>query len=176
MGSSLPLLYLTSYTIAYRKLNVIIILLSLWLSLVGEVLITNIHSYTLYHITHTQTKQSEMTNTSPAICQCLATFTPLKWKMLTFFRDVISLLARVFIFVIDRDTQEVPMKNIWKKLSVQSLRYTPLNCQIRCLLTRHDITYVRYIFIRSTLTYREYYTKVCNDSLNITIVMGSQRS
>ena len=28
------------------------------------------------------------------------------------FRDVISLLARVFIFVIDRATQEVPIQNI----------------------------------------------------------------
>ena len=27
-----------------------------------------------------------------------------------FFRDVISLLARVFIFLIDKATQEVPMK------------------------------------------------------------------
>ena len=31
----------------------------------------------------------------PATCQCLATFTPLKSKILIFFRDVISLLARV---------------------------------------------------------------------------------
>ena len=36
---------------------------------------------------------------------------------------MISLLARVFIFLIDRVTQEVPMKNIWKKLSIQFLRY-----------------------------------------------------
>ena len=39
------------------------------------------------------------------------------------FRDVISLLARVFILLIDTATQEVPMTNIWKKLSVQFLRY-----------------------------------------------------
>ena len=31
------------------------------------------------------TRQSEMANTSPATCQCLATFTPLKSKMLIFF-------------------------------------------------------------------------------------------
>ena len=36
--------------------------------------------------------------------------------------------ANAFIFLIDRATQEVPMKNILKKLSVQFLRYTPLNC------------------------------------------------
>ena len=39
-----------------------------------------------------------------------------------FFRDVISLLARVFILLIDtatQDWQEVPMKTIWKKF----LRY-----------------------------------------------------
>ena len=40
------------------------------------------------------------------------------------FRDVISLLARVFIFLIDRATQEVPMINIWNTLLVQFLRYT----------------------------------------------------
>ena len=34
-----------------------------------------------------------------------------------------SLLARVFKLLIDTATQEVPMKNIWKKLSVQFLRY-----------------------------------------------------
>ena len=67
------------------------------------------------------TRQSEMANTSPATCQCLATFTPLKSKI--FFRDVISLLARVVILLIDTATQEVPMTNIWKKLSVQFLRY-----------------------------------------------------
>ena len=48
----------------------------------------------------------------PATCQCLATFTSLKSKILIFFRDVISLLARVFILLIDTATQEVPMKNI----------------------------------------------------------------
>ena len=35
----------------------------------------------------------------------------------------ISLLARVVILLIDTATQEVPMTNIWKKLSVQFLRY-----------------------------------------------------
>ena len=73
--------------------------------------------------THCKTRQSEMANTSPATCQCLATFTSSKSKMLIFFRDVISLLARVVILLIDTATQEVPMKNIWKKLSVQFLRY-----------------------------------------------------
>ena len=38
-----------------------------------------------------------------------------------FFRDIISLFSWVFIFLIDRATQEVSMKNIWKKLSVQFL-------------------------------------------------------
>ena len=28
------------------------------------------------------------------------------------------------------------------KLSIQFFRYTPLNCKARCLLTRHDVTYV----------------------------------
>ena len=43
---------------------------------------------------------------------CLATFIPLKSKIFIFFRDVISLLARVFILLIDTATQEVPMKYI----------------------------------------------------------------
>ena len=37
---------------------------------------------------------------------------PIKIENFDIFRDVISLLARVFIFLIDRATQEVPMKNI----------------------------------------------------------------
>ena len=59
-----------------------------------------------------KTRQSEMANTSPATCQCLATFTPLKSKILKKNRDVISLLARVVILLIDTATQEVPMTNI----------------------------------------------------------------
>ena len=38
-----------------------------------------------------------MANTSPATCQCLATFTPLKIENVDIFRDAISLLARVVI-------------------------------------------------------------------------------
>ena len=59
-----------------------------------------------------------MANTSPATCQCLATFSPLKSKTLIFFRDVISLLARVFIFLIDWATQAVPMKQYLKEIVV----------------------------------------------------------
>ena len=33
-----------------------------------------------------------------------------------FFRDVISLLARVFIFLIDRATQEVPIQIVLKEI------------------------------------------------------------
>ena len=51
---------------------------------------------------------------------------PIKKTVDIFFRDVISLLARVFILLIDTATQEVPMKNIWKKLS--SFWDTLLNC------------------------------------------------
>ena len=53
-----------------------------------------------------------MANTSPVPCQCLATFTPLKSKIEEKICDVISLLARVFILLIDTATQEVPKKNI----------------------------------------------------------------
>ena len=61
-----------------------------------------------------------MANTSPLHMPVLGNVHPIKIDNLYIF----SLLARVFIFLIDRATQEVPMKNIWKKLSVQFLRYT----------------------------------------------------
>ena len=61
-----------------------------------------------------------MANTSPRHMPVLGNVHP---KILIFFRDVISLLAWVFILWIDTAAQEVPMKHIWKKLSVQFLRY-----------------------------------------------------
>ena len=59
------------------------------------------------------TRQSEMANTSPCHIPVLGNVPPI------FFRDVISLLARVFIFLIDRDTQEVPIQNIGKNSLTQ---------------------------------------------------------
>ena len=47
-----------------------------------------------------------MANTSPATCQYLAMFAPLKSKIYY----IISLISRVIIFLIDWATQEVPMK------------------------------------------------------------------
>ena len=66
-----------------------------------------------------------MANTSPRHMPVLGNVPPIKLKseMLIFFRDLISLLARVVILLIDTATQEVHMKNIWKTLSVQFLRY-----------------------------------------------------
>ena len=69
-----------------------------------------------------------MANASPRHMPVFGNVHTIKIEKTDIFRDVISLLARVFIFLIDRPTQEVPMNNIWKKLSVQFLRYTPLNC------------------------------------------------
>ena len=63
-----------------------------------------------------------MANTSPRHMPVLGNVHPIKIEHFDIFRDVISLLARVFILLIDTATQEVPMKNIWKKLSVQFLR------------------------------------------------------
>ena len=79
-----------------------------------------------------------MANTLPRHMPVLGNVHPIKIENIDIFRDVISLLARVFILLIDRATQEVPMKNIWNKLSVQFLRYTPLNVDARCLLTRPE--------------------------------------
>ena len=65
-----------------------------------------------------------MANTSPRHMPVLGNVHPIKIeKNWYFFRDVISLLAQVFILLTDTATQDVPMKNIWKKLSVQFLRY-----------------------------------------------------
>ena len=57
-----------------------------------------------------------MANTSPRPMPVLGNVHPIK------IENVISLLARVFILLIDTATQEAPMKNIWKKMSVQFLR------------------------------------------------------
>ena len=60
-----------------------------------------------------KTRQSEMANTSPRHMPVLGNVRPIKIENCDiFFRDVISLLARVFILLIDTATQEVPMKNI----------------------------------------------------------------
>ena len=56
------------------------------------------------------TRQSEMANTSPRHMPVLGNVHSIKQKLI-FFRDVISLLARVFILLIDTTTKEVPMKN-----------------------------------------------------------------
>ena len=50
-----------------------------------------------------------MANTSPRHMPVLGNVHPIK---IEHFRDVISLLARVFILLIDMATQEVPMNNI----------------------------------------------------------------
>ena len=59
-----------------------------------------------------KTRQSEITNTSPRHMPVLDNVHPIKIENFDIFRDVISLHARVFILLIDRATQEVPMKNI----------------------------------------------------------------
>ena len=64
-----------------------------------------------------------MANTSPRHMPVLGNVHPIKIENVDIYRDVISLLARVVILLIDTATQEIPMKNIWKKLSVQFLRY-----------------------------------------------------
>ena len=65
-----------------------------------------------------------MANTSPRQMPVLGNVHPIKIENFDFFlRDIIYLLARVFILLIDTATQEVTLKNIWKKLSVQFLRY-----------------------------------------------------
>ena len=56
------------------------------------------------------TRQSEMANTSPRHMPVLGNVHPIQIENFDIFRDVISLLARVFILLIDTATQEVPLK------------------------------------------------------------------
>ena len=85
---------------------------------VGVVLYPNDHQClqkctASYIALHHLTRQSEMANTSPRHMPVLGNVHPIKIEIkLYLFRDVISLIARVFIFLIDRATQEVPIKNI----------------------------------------------------------------
>ena len=52
-----------------------------------------------------------MANTSPRHMPVLGNVHPIKIEKFDLFRDVISLLARGFILLIDTATQEVPVKN-----------------------------------------------------------------
>ena len=61
-----------------------------------------------------------MANTSPRHMPVLGNVHPIKIENVDIFRDVISLLARVVILLIDMATQEVPMKNISKSSNCQS--------------------------------------------------------
>ena len=91
-----------------------------------------------------------MANTSPRHMPVLGNVHTIKIENIDIFRDVISLLARVFIFLIDRATQEVPMENIWNKWLVQFLRYTSLHFMLDVYWRgMASLTYVK-------LTYREY--------------------
>ena len=70
-----------------------------------------------------------MANTSPRHMPVLGNVHPIKIEKFDFFFVTLFFCSLNFVyFLIDRDTQEVPMKNTWKKLSVQFLRYTPLHC------------------------------------------------
>ena len=71
-----------------------------------------------------------------------------------FFRDVISLLARVFILLIDTATQkEVPMKNIWKKLSVQFLRYAIELLHVKPLSTQRLASFLIHLCLSCLFGY-----------------------
>ena len=56
-----------------------------------------------------------MANTSPRHMSVLGNVHPIKIEIFDIFRDVISLLALVFIFLIDRATLEVPITKYLKK-------------------------------------------------------------
>ena len=62
-----------------------------------------------------------MENTSPRHMPVLGNVHPIKIEHFSWRH--FSARSSFFILLIDRATQEVPMKTIWKKLSVQFLRY-----------------------------------------------------
>ena len=65
-----------------------------------------------------------MANTSPSHMPVLGNVHPIKIANFDIFAwRHFSARSSFFILLIDTATQEVPMKNIWKKLSVQFLRY-----------------------------------------------------
>ena len=76
------------------------------------------------------TKQSEMANTSPRYMLVLGNVHPIKIENFDIFRDVISLLTRVFILLIDTATQEVPMKKYLKEIvsPVFEIRHWIVTC------------------------------------------------
>ena len=57
-----------------------------------------------------------MANISPRHMPVLDHVHPIKIANIDIFRDVISLLARVFYILIDRATQEAPMKHYLKEI------------------------------------------------------------
>ena len=61
---------------------------------------------------HISTGQSEMANISLRHMPVLGNVNPIKIEKFDIFHNFISLLARVFAFLINMATQEVPMKNI----------------------------------------------------------------
>ena len=71
-----------------------------------------------------------MANTSPRHMPLLGNVHPIKIESFDIlsWRHLSAHQSFYILFLIDRATQEVPMKSIWKKLSVQFLRYTSLNC------------------------------------------------
>ena len=64
-----------------------------------------------------------MANTSPRHMPVLGNVYPIKIENFDIFSRRNFSARSSFILLIDTATQEVPMKNIWKKLSVQFLRY-----------------------------------------------------
>ena len=81
---------------------------------------------------------------------------PIKIENSDIFRDDISLLAPVFILLIDRATQEVPMKNVWKKLPVQFFWIYAIEL-LGSMSFDEAWRHLRVTYV--TLTYREYVCK-----------------
>ena len=67
-----------------------------------------------------------MANTSPRHMPVIGNVHPIKIEKI-FFRDIISLFSRIFIFLIDRATQEVPMKNYFEIYTIALLVSTSTN-------------------------------------------------
>ena len=79
---------------------------------------------------------------------------PIKIKNII-FHDIISLFSWVFIFLIDRATQEVGSHEKYLKDIVGRVFEIYTIVLVGSISTNeawHDVIYVRYIFIRSTLT------------------------
>ena len=90
-------------------------------------ILTQVYNNTTY-LKHNKQGNQRWQIPRPPLSSACQRSPPFKSKILIFCRDIISLLARVVILLIDTASQEVPMKKIFEINCKSSFSDTPLNC------------------------------------------------